>query len=68
MIESIEEGLIYRSPSGLFFRVLHLARHAQDCSWPMVVYENINPTKDAPAGTIWVLAESIFIITFSHMH
>lgn len=65
MLEVIEENETYTSPSGLKFKVLSLARHAQDCSWPMVVYTNLEPTKDAPTGTIWVIAESIFLRTFS---
>ncbi len=65
MLESIEEEETYLSPSGLKFKVLHHARHAQDCSWPMVVYTNLEPTKDAPTGTVWVIAESIFLRTFS---
>lgn len=65
MLETIEENETYMSPSGLKFKVLHLARHAQDCSWPMVVYTNLVPTKDAPVGTIWTIAESIFLRTFS---
>ena len=44
---------------------MHLGRHAQDCSWPMVVYTNLEPTMDAKAGTVWVIAESIFLKTFS---
>lgn len=67
MLESIEEGKVYRSPSGFRFQVLGLARHAQDCSWPMVVYVNLEPTKDAKAGTLWTIAESIFMRTFSEI-
>lgn len=62
---AVEPGRTYRSPSGLKFEVLYLARHAQDCSWPMVVYRNLEPTKDAPTGTVWTIAESIFLRTFS---
>jgi hypothetical protein len=65
MLESIEEQKVYKSPTGKPFRVLYLARHAQDCSWPMVVYTNLEPTKDAPAYTMWTIAESIFLRTFS---
>lgn len=32
MIYDIEENSIYYSPSGLPFKVLHLAKHGQDCS------------------------------------
>ena len=65
MLESIEKGQEYLSPSGLHFKVLHLARHAQDCSWPMVVYTNLETTHDSPTGTVWVIAESIFLRTFT---
>lgn len=65
MLESIEEQREYKSPSGLRFKVLSLARHAQDCSWLKVVYTNLEPTYDAPTGTVWVVAESIFLRTFS---
>jgi hypothetical protein len=65
MLETIEEKGEYLSPSGLRFKVLSLARHAQDCSWPMVVYTNLEPTRDAPTGTVWVIAESIFLRTFT---
>jgi hypothetical protein len=65
MLESIEEQKVYKSPTGKPFRVLYLARHAQDCGWPMVVYTNLGPTEDAPMGTVWTIAESIFLRTFS---
>lgn len=65
MLDCIEVGVTYRSPSGFRFKVMHLGRHAQDCSWPMVVYTNLEPTMDAKAGTVWVIAESIFLKTFS---
>lgn len=65
MLVDYEEHHDYRSPSGIRFKVLHKARHAQDCSWPMVVYINLEPTKDAKAGTVWTIAESIFLRTFS---
>lgn len=68
MIEHIEEGRLYKSPSGLIFKVLHMARHAQDCSWPMVVYTNLTKTIDSEPGTIWVISESIFIKNFTTAH
>lgn len=68
MLECVEEKKSYKSPSGKVFVVLHLARHAQDCSWNMVVFQNILPTEDAPAGTVWTLAESIFMRTFSEIN
>lgn len=67
MLDRIDVNVEYLSPSGLRFKVLALARHAQDCSWPMVVYTNLVPTKDAPTGTVWVIAESIFLKVFSHV-
>ncbi len=65
MLELVEEGKEYKSPSGLKFKVLHLAKHGQDCSWPMVVYTNIQPTHDRPAGEIWTISESRFLKQFS---
>ncbi len=65
MLIEVEEQKIYWSPSGLRFKVLHLAKHAQDCSYPMVVFTNLEPTHDRPAGEIWVLSESMFIQQFS---
>lgn len=47
--------------SGIQFEVLAMARHAQVCSYGMVVYQNLTATEDAPAGTTWVLDEDIFI-------
>lgn len=65
MLNEVEEHKIYLSPSGLRFKVLHLAKHAQDCSYPMVVFTNLEPTHDRPANEIWVLSESMFIKQFS---
>lgn len=65
MIEAVEKGVVYKSPSGLRFEVLFIGKHGQDCSWPMVVYTNLEATKDASIGTVWVIAESIFLRTFS---
>lgn len=67
MLESVEKDREYLSPSGLRFRVLHLGKHGQDCSWPMVVYTNLEPTHDRPANEIWVIAESLFIKQFSEV-
>jgi hypothetical protein len=67
MLEHIEKDKEYKSPTGLRFKVLYLARHAQDCSWPMVVYINLEPTRDAPTGTVWTIAESIFMRQFSEI-
>lgn len=64
MIFEVEIDNIYYSKSGIPFQVLHIARHGQDCSWPMVVYKNLEPTIDAPINTIWTIAESIFLRRF----
>ena len=53
------------SPSGILFEILHLGSHGQDCSIGMVVYTNLEPTYDYPAGKIWVIAESLFIKQFT---
>lgn len=63
MIYEVEPGKTYYSRTGKPFRVLSIARHAQDCTQPMVVFENLVPT-DWPVGTVWVLTESLFIKTF----
>jgi len=65
MLENVEEDREYLSPSGLRFKVLHLGKHGQDCSWPMVIYTNLEPTHDRPANEVWVIAESLFIKQFS---
>lgn len=65
MIMEAEVGKVYVSGKGTPFRVLHKARHGQDCSHPMVVYMNMQDTEDSPAGTVWVVSESLFIKKFS---
>lgn len=65
MLETVEVGKEYLSPSGLRFKVLHLAKHGQDCSLPMVVYTNLEPTHDRPANEIWTIEESLFLKLFS---
>lgn len=64
-ILEVEVGQIYLSPSRLPFKVLLLGSHGQDCTQPMVVYTNITPTYDKPAGQIWVISESLFLKQFS---
>ena len=64
MIYEIEINNEYLSPSGLLFKVLHLAKHAQDCSIPMVVFTNLVPTHDRPIGEIWVMEERLFLKTY----
>lgn len=61
----LKKNKVYLSPSGLRFKVLHLAKHAQDCSYPMVVFTNLEPTHDRPANEIYVLSESMFLKQFS---
>lgn len=67
MLETIKPNHVYFSPTGIRFHVICMAKHGQDCSWPMVIYTNLEPTKDMPAGEIWTIAESIFMRTFREM-
>jgi hypothetical protein len=67
MIETINPLEVYKSSKGIKFKVLHLGRHGQDCSIPMVVYTNIEKTSDADIGTIWVISESIFLNRFNEI-
>lgn len=39
-------------------------KHAQDCSQTMVLFENINPTVDSAAGTLWCIDYGIFLKRF----
>lgn len=64
LLREVVSGLTVRSPSGLPFKVLAVGKHAQDCSLPMVVFTNITPTHDRPAGEVWVLEESLFLKNF----
>ena len=52
MICEIEENKIYKSLSNTKFKVLNKAKHAQDCSIPMIVYTNIEDTFDSKIGII----------------
>lgn len=54
----------YLSPSGILFEVKNIAKHGQDCSHSMVVYQNLEPTSDYPAGHTWVISERLFIKLF----
>jgi len=65
MLIEVEPLSIVTSKSGLRFKVICKARHGQDCSVPMVVYTNIDATKDAKIGTVWAIAESIFLSRFN---
>lgn len=64
MLDTIDTGEVYLSGSGLQFKVNGKAKHGQDCTVPMVVYENIEPTYDYPTGQIWVMEESLFLKLF----
>ena len=64
MLNFVDEGDKVVSHSGIKFKVLHKGRHAQDCSIPMVVYTNLEPTVDSETGTIWVMEESLFLKRF----
>lgn len=57
----------YKSKSGNRFKVINIARHAQDCSRTMIVFTNIDKTIDSPAGTVWVLSESLFLKRFNEI-
>ncbi len=59
MLSEVNEGESYLSGSGIKFIVLHLAKHAQDCSIPMVVFSNLEPTKDYGVGSIWVISQAV---------
>lgn len=65
MISDIDIGFYYRSTSGVPFRVKERAAHGQDCSLSMIVFENMEATKDYPVGKTWVLPESLFVKQFS---
>ena len=64
-IDNLVPNEIYVSPSGIKFRYHGTYRHGQDCSVAMTHYENIQPTKDYPTGTHWVIEESLFLKIFS---
>jgi len=64
MIERVEIGSVYLSSSGIKFRVDDVRKHGQDCSLAMVCYTNLEPTKDSPTGTGWVISESLFLKLF----
>lgn len=63
--DDIEIGFYYRSTSGVPFRVKERASHGQDCSLSMIIYENMEATKDYPEFKTWVLPESLFVKQFS---
>lgn len=65
MLQLVEERTTYLSQSGIPFHVLYIGKHGQDCTVPMVIYTNIEPTKDAAVGTIWTMEESLFMKLFT---
>ncbi|QZE59265.1 hypothetical protein MPK66_gp021 [Erwinia phage pEa_SNUABM_2] len=65
MISDITVGRIYKSRGDKPFIVDCIAAHGQDCSLPMVIYRNLEDTSDKPAGTVWVITESLFVMQFS---
>lgn len=64
MIYEIKKGKTYASKSGFLFRVLHIAKHGQDCSLPMIVYKALTDTTDCKAGQVFTISESIFLNRF----
>lgn len=65
MIFYAKPGEIYYSPSGTPFRVIEIVKHGQCCMRDMVLYENLEDTKDSKAGTHWVIDKGIFLKAFS---
>lgn len=65
MITSVRPGGIYYSPSGIPFKVTEIVKHGQCCMRDMVLYENLEDTKDAKAGSRWVIDKGMFLRTFS---
>lgn len=67
MISEISDGGVYKSRTGIHFKVLYRAKHAQDCSISMIVYTNLSDTFDSKRGTIWVISETLFLKMFSEL-
>lgn len=65
MIFSVKPGVIYYSPSGIPFKVTEIVKHGQCCMRDMVLYENLEDTKDAKAGKRWVIDKGMFLKAFS---
>ncbi len=63
-IFEVQERRTYLSRSGIKFAVLHKAKHGQNCTLPVVVYTNLEPTSDRPVGEIWTMEESLFMKLF----
>lgn len=68
MLSEVKKNETYLSASGYRFKVLDLPRHGQDCSIGMVYYQALEPTFDSPAGTTWVIPESIFLKRFKEVN
>jgi hypothetical protein len=67
MLLEIKVGNTYQSNSGYLFKVLGLPKHGQDCSEGMVYYTALEPTFDSPAGSTWVISESVFLKRFKEV-
>lgn len=63
-IYEIQKGNIYVSPSGIPFQVIGLPKHGQACTEQMVTYQAMTDTSDLPAGSEFVISESLFLSTF----
>ena len=63
-IFEVQENTTYLSRSGIKFAVLYKAKHGQDCTLPIVVYTNLEPTSDRPVGEIWTMEETLFMKLF----
>ncbi|QBZ70685.1 hypothetical protein pETSU_104 [Edwardsiella phage pEt-SU] len=65
MIFYVKPGETYYSPSGTPFKVIEIVKHGQCCMRDMVLYENLEDTKDSKAGTHWVIDKGMFLKAFS---
>ena len=63
-IYDLEINRVYISRHGRRFVIRDICRHGQDCTVPMVYYENLDATKDYPPGQRWVIEESLFLKQF----
>lgn len=65
MIFYVKPDETYYSPSGTPFKVIEIVKHGQCCMRDMVLYENLEDTKDSKAGTHWVIDKGMFLKAFS---
>lgn len=65
--ENIKKDLLVRSGRGRIFKILNRGRYGFNCSVSMISYTNLEPTDDAPAGTVWFLEEDFFIKKFTEV-